>query len=697
MTGAAVGLLLTFALVLSAGTAAAHWKAGGTGSAQAPVATLAAGGQPTLSVSGATVTVQWAQTVFRGSVLGGYGGGGYLVRRYAASGGTAVTPSPGCATRVSGTTTTLSCQETGTPAGSWQYTVTPVLGSWTGAESPKSGSATVASTAPTLTSVTAQDPAAGRSTGDINLVWGSVTGATGYNVYRRTSSGAYDFTAPRNGATPLTQTSYADPGTGLAGGTTYAYVVRAVTSGGESANSNERSATAIARPAAPATVTAAAAAGAKVDVSWASVAAATGYFVYRRTSIGAYDYTTPLSGATAVSGTSYTDTTATNGTSYRYVVRAVGPGAGATPLQSFDSPESAMVTADGVSPGAVSVSDPGSPLRGSVSLTGAATDSGSGVASLRFQYSAGGAATWINACTAVTSPYSCALNTTALTDGLYDLRVIATDAAGNATTSSTVLSRRIDNTAPSVTMGDPGAFLRATVTLTATAGDAGSGVASLRLQRSSTGANAWTDVCTQPSSPASCPLNTTTLPNGGYDLRAIATDAAGNTTTSALVTNRVVDNTAPTGTDIQTTNKTGAIAGKPETGDVVTYSFSEPILPTSVLAGWAGGSTPVTVRFTNGTADVVTVYDSTNGTQLALGSVTSGKKYVGANVNFTGSTMVLSGNTISVTLGTPSGATSTANGATTLQWTTSTAATDRAGNPVSAATVPETGTSDLDF
>src|SRR5947208_2671513 len=40
--------------------------------------------------------------------------------------------------------------------------------------------------------------------------------------------------------------------------------------------------------------------------------------------------------------------------------------------------------------------------------------------------------------------------------------------------------------------------------------------------------------------------NTTGLSDGGYDLRAIATDHGGNSTTSALVTNIAVDNHAPT-------------------------------------------------------------------------------------------------------------------------------------------------------
>jgi chitinase len=235
------------------------------------------------------------------------------------------------------------------------------------------------------------------------------------------------------------------------------------------------------------------------------------------------------------------------------------------------------------------------------------------------------------------------------------------------------------------------------VTLTATASDAGSGVASVRIQRAPTGSSTWTDVCTDNTSPYSCAWITTTLPDGGYDVRAIANDAAGNVSTSALLSNRVVDNTAPTGFDIQSTNAPGGTAGKPEAGDVLTYTFSEPIRPQSILAGWTGAATSVVVRLTNGSPDAFTVFDSGNATQLALGSVSSGKNYVSANRIFTASSMVRSGNAISVTLGTPSGAISTAGGTSTLQWVTSTAATDPAGNPLVAATVLETGVLDLDF
>ena len=53
--------------------------------------------------------------------------------------------------------------------------------------------------------------------------------------------------------------------------------------------------------------------------------------------------------------------------------------------------------------------------------------------------------------------------------------------------------------------------------------------------------------------------------------------------------------------------------------------------------------------------------------------------------------------TIAITLGVPHGSTSSASGTSTLMWTTSTAATDRAGNPLVAGVVTEAGTADLDF
>jgi hypothetical protein len=695
MIRAALAALLTTLALQAAPPAMAYWTAAGTGAAFGMTDTLGAGNQPGGVASGSTVTVSWAQTIFDGLPLGGYLNGGYSVRRYPVGGGSAL--APGCDTTVTGGAAVLSCSEANVPAGSWQYTVTPLLGTWTGPESPRSVAVAVASDEPALTSATALNPGAGQATGAVALSWAAVGGTTGYNVYRRTPSGAYDYAAPLNGATPIAATTFSDPGAGLVAGATYAYVVRAVTAGAESANSNERSATPISRLAPPASAAATPISAGRIRVSWPSVSGAVGYDVYRRLTTGAYDFSAPLTGGTPVSATSFVDTTALNGNSYRYVIRSVVDGAGGTPLESLtSSPESNAATSDAVPPATVTIADPGSPLSGAITLTGTATDAGSGVASVQLQYAPAGSSTWTAACTDTTSAFSCAFDTTAVADGLYDLRALATDVAGNTTVSAIVASRRIDNTGPTVALNDPGADVSATITLSAAASDAGSGVASVTIQRAPTGTATWTTVCTDVTSPYSCSLDTTALADGGYDFRAIATDVAGNTTTSATLANRVIDNSGPTGVDIQTTNG-GSVAAKPETGDSIIYTFSEAMSPLSILAGWSGAATPVTVRFTNGNPDVITIWDAANTTQLALGSIRSGKKYVTSTVFFSGSTVVMSRSTVVVTLGTPSGATQTANGNTTLQWTTSPAATDLAGNPLAAATIGETGGPDLDF
>ena len=101
-------------------------------------------------------------------------------------------------------------------------------------------------------------------------------------------------------------------------------------------------------------------------------------------------------------------------------------------------------------------------------------------------------------------------------------------------------NRRVDNTAPNASLDDPGANLRATVTLTSTASDpGGSGVASRAYEYSPAGEGTWS------ATPAA--FDTTGVTDGLYDLRVTVTDVAGNSTISATVTNRRVDNTNPTG------------------------------------------------------------------------------------------------------------------------------------------------------
>jgi hypothetical protein len=182
---------------------------------------------------------------------------------------------------------------------------------------------------------------------------------------------------------------------------------------------------------------------------------------------------------------------------------------------------------------------------------------------------------------------------------------------------------------------------------------------------------------------------------GSATYQLAMSDNAGNsaTSTSYSVT---VDGTAPAATDVQTTNKAGGTVGRAEAGDKVTYSFSEPIDPVSILAGWDGSASSVTVRLTdNASNDSLTVFNGAS--QLPLGSVALNGNYAGATRDFPASSMVRTGNTIAITLGTPSGGTVTAGANTTMSWAVAAGPYDRAGNALPPATVTESGAADKEF
>jgi cellulose 1,4-beta-cellobiosidase len=103
--------------------------------------------------------------------------------------------------------------------------------------------------------------------------------------------------------------------------------VTAVNGAGEGVRSSEASATPqVSAPAAPTGLTASAG-NAQVTLNWAATAGATSYNVYRSTSSGAETLL-----QTGVTGTTYTNTGLTNGTTYFYKVAAVTPAAPARSL-----------------------------------------------------------------------------------------------------------------------------------------------------------------------------------------------------------------------------------------------------------------------------------------------------------------------------------------------------------------------------
>ncbi|WP_104107044.1 Ig-like domain-containing protein [Nocardioides sp. 616] len=112
------------------------------------------------------------------------------------------------------------------------------------------------------------------------------------------------------------------------------------------------------------------------------------------------------------------------------------------------------------------------------------------------------------------------------------------------TTATATVTAAADWTPPTVSMVEPGVFVRGTRPVVATATDRETGIAGVTVQQLSPGGT-WTTLCMPTSAPYSCSWNTRERADGQYSLRAVALDKAGYQATSAPV-RTTVDNLAPT-------------------------------------------------------------------------------------------------------------------------------------------------------
>jgi hypothetical protein len=242
-----------------------------------------------------------------------------------------------------------------------------------------------------------------------------------------------------------------------------------------------------------------------------------------------------------------------------------------------------------------------------------------------------------------------------------------------------------------------------TPTISGTAGNSGGDSSTITVRIYSGTSAGGTPVQTKTTTRLATLWGTTasTLADGTYTVQASQADGSGNTGTSDEVT-FTVDTVAPTSTGIAAANKGGAgtTAGKLDAGDTITFTFSEPVDPATILSGWNGSSTAVQVRFTNSSSnDTFTVLSSTGATTVKLGTVTTGGNYVTTTTTIGSSTVVRSsdGRSIVVTLGTPSSVSSAAVGAKNMSWALAAGPKDLAGNALATpATRAETDT-DVDF
>ena len=243
--------------------------------------------------SGTTIGLSWSAAT---------GATSYNVYRGTSAGGEGTTAYE---TGVTGT----SFSDTGlSPGSTYYYFVTAVNGAGESGHSSET-SATTVPTAPGNLVATASGTT-------IGLSWSAATGATSYNVYRGTSAGGEGTTAYETG---VTGTSFSD--TGLSPGSTYYYFVTAVNGAGESGHSSETSATTVGSqvPTAPGNLVATAS-GTTIGLSWSAATGATSYNVYRGTSAGGEGTTAYETGVT---GTSFSDTGLSPGSTYYYFVTAV--------------------------------------------------------------------------------------------------------------------------------------------------------------------------------------------------------------------------------------------------------------------------------------------------------------------------------------------------------------------------------------
>jgi hypothetical protein len=275
-----------------------------------------------------------------------------------------------------------------------------------------------------------------------SLTWTAGGGATSYNVKRGTANGG-----PYTTVGSPAGTTYAD--TSLTNGTAYYYVVTAVNATGESGNSNQATATPKAAPTAPAAPPNLTATGGnqQVSLAWTASTGATSYNVKRAATNGG-PYTTVASPV----GTSYTDTTVTNGTTYYYVVTAVSASGESANSNQASATPGATPPAPPTNPGTSSCTTPISAVNtaGNTNVVGDGTPASCTESAFEAAIAAGGVVTF----NCGPSPYKLVLSTTkSITqDTVIDGGNLVTLDGGGQVRQLLLNNNNFDATTPTLTL-----------------------------------------------------------------------------------------------------------------------------------------------------------------------------------------------------------------------------------------------------
>jgi peptidoglycan/xylan/chitin deacetylase (PgdA/CDA1 family) len=279
--------------------------------------------------------------------------------------------------------------------------------------------------------------------------------------------------------------------------------------------------------------------------------------------------------------------------------------------------------------------------------------------------------------TDTTAPYSMSWDSSQVGDGSHSITAHVYDDKGGDAASAAVgvtVKNTVAYAAPTVALTAPqdGSYLSGSVSLTANAAaDTGASITKVDFLVDGS------PLATDSSSPYAATLNTTTLTDGQHSLTVRATDDKGGSTTSSPTTINVL-NTAPKATSIATAH--GSTTGKVQTGDSITFTYSQAIDSTSVLSGWSGSSTPVQVQLA-GKKTTTTLSVTSGATTLPLGSVDLGGVFLNSASMTSNATMVQTGTSIKITLGSIASGTVASKVVTggSIVWTPSSGAKNLAG------------------
>jgi len=299
-------------------------------------------------------------------------------------------------------------------------------------------------TAPASLSATAS------SSSQVGLSWSASTdnvGIASYFIERCTGSGCSSFA--QIGTAPATSTTFSDGG--LIPSTSYSYRVRSNdVAGNFSPYSNVSTTTTLpdsTPPSAPATLGATAFGSTRVDLSWGAATdnvAVTGYLIERCTGSSCSSFAQIA--APPGSGTTFSDTTATAGTTYGYRVRATdaaGNLGGYSPVASATTS-----TPDTTPPGAPSGLQAAAASNSQINLSWIAAIDNVGVTGYLIERCQGSGCSSFAQVAAPPGTGTTYADVGLLSSTAYSYRVRATDAAGNLGGYSGIASATTLATAP---------------------------------------------------------------------------------------------------------------------------------------------------------------------------------------------------------------------------------------------------------